>query len=146
MGIRLTRGGLAFTLLVVAAPLHAQTITGYTCPIRGFGPVVISVLSVPLGSMVCNQPQPLVTNTVNPTKLALDDPAFPPSPDPASRACIFTDGPAGVLALLPISANAYTGSCVADSSAGSSASSLPSNTFTRVAIVPTAPTNLRIYR
>lgn len=136
-----------FLASVLAASAQAPVITGYTCPIRQGGPVPVATLSVPLGSFVWNQAPPVITSTVNPGKLAIDDPAFPPSPDPASRKGIYTDTPlTGVLALLAIGGVGYTASCTADSSAGSSPLSLPSATFTRIAIVPNTPTGVQIYK
>lgn len=137
----------ALLLLLVAAPLSAQTVTGYTCPIRQ-GPVIVATISIPIASplLACNQPAPVVNGTDNPTKVTFEDPAFPKAPDPAARACVYTDPPTGVLASLPFGATLYTGTCTADTSTGSSPASLVSNTFTHPGIQPPVLTGVRIYR
>lgn len=139
---------LLAVLVFLVAPLAAQTVTGYTCPIKQ-GPVTVATLAIPVASplLACNQPAPVVNGTDNPTKVAFDDPAFPKAPDPAARACIYSDPPTGVLAALPFSPTiSYTSTCTADTSTGSSPASLPSNAFTHPGIQPPALAGIQVYR
>lgn len=136
-----------FLALFVSTVASAQTVTSYTCKVKQ-GPVTVATITIPATPASCNQPQPTSVLTDNPTTISFDDPAFPASPAPTSRACVYVDPPVtGALALLPFGNIVYTALCAPVNTAGGvTADSLASNGFTRPGVLAPVLTGVKVYR
>lgn len=106
----------------------------------------ITTASLLPAGFACNQPWPDTSNTANPNKIAMDDPAFPLSPSTDARACVYVDAGGGPLLSLPFGSGAYVATLAAVNIAGLSPASTPSPPFTRPGTVVDAPTGVRVYR
>jgi len=129
-------------VLVLAPAAHAQAITSYTYKIFNQGATApFTTASLPATAVVCNTTPKLTATgtTVNPTKVAWDDPANPTTAD-----CVYTDPGTGPLLSLPFGAQAYTSTVAAVNAVGPSADSASSNPFSRPGVVVNAPTGLRV--
>lgn len=134
----LFRALLALALLSLAAPsAFAQATTSYTLTVFN-GTTTVSTTVINAANFVCGQTPPPtpVPPVLNPRHAWFQDPAN------ATLACIFTDnGTNGPLSSLPNGPTTYTAELLATNSAGSSAESAASNSFTepgQVAAVPVA--------
>lgn len=114
---------LLFTLLLSVLPAlaQAQTIDKYVLKLYLTG--ATAPLSAPTdllaSGFVCNQAPPAATTpTVNPTRIVMDDVAFPLPPSPQARVCIYTDAGAGPLFSLPFGTASYEGTLTPANSAG----------------------------
>ena len=139
---RLTCVLVGVILLACAAPLAAQPATSYTVKIYNQGassPLTTTVL--PAAAFTCAQPQPPPpTNTANPNKLAFND------PDIAGQACLYTDSGSGPLLALPFGTGVYVARIAMTNSAGTTADSADSNSFSRPGITGAVLTGVKAYR
>jgi len=125
----------------LASLASAQTITSYQLKIYlvGAATPISAPTTLPVASFVCNQAPPAPTApTANPTRIVIDDVAFPLPPSPAARVCIYTDAGTGPLLSLPFGTANYEGTLTATNAAGSSSESVRSS-FTRPGLQPGAP-------
>jgi hypothetical protein len=137
------RTAVLFVVITLAwvVVASAQSISSYNLAIfiqGGAAPISTAVL--PAASFTCGQPRATVPPSVaNPTRVVIEDPAA------SALDCVYTDGGGGPLLALPFNpTTVYTATVSATNSAGTSAASASSNSFTRPGSVPSAPRQVRI--
>lgn len=128
---------VALVLLLIAAPLAAQTPDSYSAKYYAVGATVpVQTETFLPTAAICNQAAPTIANTVNPTRVVWDDPAV------LGKVCIYTGSPTGPLFSMP--AGNYEATLAAINAAGSSPESARSP-FSRLAVLA-APTNVKAIR
>lgn len=128
---------LLVCLILVPISAAAQTIDSYQAKYYNAGaPSPVQTESFPVSAASCNQAPPVITSTVNPSRVVWDDPANP------GKVCIYSAAPSGPLFSIPV--GNYEGTLTAINAAGASAESarVP---FSRLA-VPPVPTGVRVNR
>jgi hypothetical protein len=118
-----------------------QQITVWTLRIYTVGAAV--PLSTPTdllaANVVCNQPAPPASPSINPTRVIFDD------PQNIGRVCLWTDPGTGPLQSIPFGALTYEATLTATNVAGTSAESNRAP-FTRPGLPPGIPTALKLQR
>lgn len=130
-------------VLVMPASVAAQPPTSYILKISNIGASTpFSTTTLPASGFVCGVTPKLASPSgtfANPKRVVIDDPAAPTTAD-----CVFTDAGAGPLLALPFGTQQYNAVIDVVNSAGTSADSLVSNSFSRPGTVAPAPTGLRV--
>ena len=124
-------------LLLLPAPLSAQTISDYTVRYYLTGAAApLQTQAFTASSVTCNLPPPPPTSVINPTRLLWDDPAN------AGQVCQYVPGTGDVLLSFP--AGAYEGTLAASNAGGVSGESARAP-FSRVN-PPLVPVGFRVVR
>jgi hypothetical protein len=130
------RLSLAFVFVLFPMLLSAQPITTYTLKTYNVGaPSPIQTFTFQASAVVCNQANPAIGVTANPTKVVWDDTVN------AGKACIWTDPGTGPLFSVPFGGQ-YEGTLSQTNSAGTSVESARAP-FTRPGTVPAPIVGLR---
>jgi hypothetical protein len=136
----MTRILLTLAALVLStSSLFAQAITSTTLAITNTTTGIVTTSTLTPANILCGQGKPaLTTPTSNPRRVVWDDPGN------GALACIWTDPGTGALVALPFGPASYTAVLRFVSSAGTSAPSGASNSFTQPGAVPGAPTGVLV--